>query len=123
MLDSVIYARDHFLKPGGLLFPDRAIIYCSPCELKSHFEDFERYKFVYLPQWIFIYLYRTIHICIFSVSGVSMRKFAESLRLQKSTKPEIIQLPSNSLLAEPAALAFIDLNDVMENDLDQVIVI
>lgn len=31
MLDSVIYARDNFLKDDGLLFPDKAIIYLSPC--------------------------------------------------------------------------------------------
>lgn len=31
MLDSVIYARDQFLKPDGCLFPQIAKIYASPC--------------------------------------------------------------------------------------------
>jgi len=30
MLDSVIYARDKFLKPGGLLYPNRARMYIAP---------------------------------------------------------------------------------------------
>lgn len=31
MLDSVIYARDTFLKPGGLIFPEFATLYTVPC--------------------------------------------------------------------------------------------
>lgn len=30
MLDSVIFARDNFLKPGGLMFPETATLYCAP---------------------------------------------------------------------------------------------
>lgn len=32
MLDSVIYARDKYLKPDGLMFPDRAVLYLSTME-------------------------------------------------------------------------------------------
>ena len=31
MLDSVLYARDKFLKPDGEMFPDSACIYVAPC--------------------------------------------------------------------------------------------
>lgn len=31
MLDSVIVARDRFLKPNGLMFPESAAIYATPC--------------------------------------------------------------------------------------------
>lgn len=31
MLDSVIAARDKFLKPGGKMFPESAVIYVAPC--------------------------------------------------------------------------------------------
>lgn len=31
MLDSVIFARDKFLRKGGHLYPDTAIIQCAPC--------------------------------------------------------------------------------------------
>lgn len=95
MLDSVLLARDRFLKPEGLLFPDRAMIYCVPCSLNSHFEYWD------------------------NVSGVKMSKFSEYLRKSKSSKPEITVLPKNSFLADPSAVAFIDLNDVSSEDLDK----
>lgn len=95
MLDSVLLARDRFLKPGGLLFPDRAIIYCSPCSLPSHFETWS------------------------DVSGVKMTKFAEHLRKQKSKKPEILNISGKSLLADDTVIAFLDLNDISALDLDR----
>lgn len=33
MLDSVIVARDKFLKPDGMMFPTSAQIFASPCKL------------------------------------------------------------------------------------------
>lgn len=96
MLDSVLLARDRFLKPGGLLFPDRAIIYCSPCSLPSHFEDWS------------------------DVSGIKMTKFAEQLRKQKSSKPEILNINNDSLLADDTVIAFLDLNDVSALELDRL---
>lgn len=95
MLDSVLSARDRFLKPEGLLFPDRAMIYCAPCKLSSHFEYWD------------------------NVSGVKLTKFSEHLRKQKSNIPEIAELPKNSFLADPSAIAFIDLNDVTSEELDK----
>ena len=34
MLDSVLHARDRFLKPGGSLFPSHARLYLAP--IRSH---------------------------------------------------------------------------------------
>lgn len=31
MLDSVLYARDNFLKENGEIFPESATIYIAPC--------------------------------------------------------------------------------------------
>lgn len=95
MLDSVLLARDRFLKPGGFLFPDRAIIYCSPCSLPSHFEKWE------------------------NVSGIKMTNFAEHLRKQKSSKPEIIQVNHEALLSDEIVIAFLDLNDAPVTDIDR----
>lgn len=39
MFDSVLFARDKFLKKGGMLFPSHAIIYASPCSMKNEFTD------------------------------------------------------------------------------------
>ncbi len=38
MLGSVLYARDKWLKPGGMLYPSRATIYFGPIEAKEFFE-------------------------------------------------------------------------------------
>ncbi|KAJ1461964.1 S-adenosyl-L-methionine-dependent methyltransferase [Pelagophyceae sp. CCMP2097] len=35
MLDSVIYARDKFLKPGGALYPSHATMYWAPADLRA----------------------------------------------------------------------------------------
>jgi len=32
MLDTVLVARDKYLKPGGMLFPDKATIYIAAIE-------------------------------------------------------------------------------------------
>lgn len=32
MLDTVLMARDKYLKPGGMLFPDKATIYIAAIE-------------------------------------------------------------------------------------------
>lgn len=38
MLDSVLFARDNFLREDGLLFPAIAKLYATPCELPSMYE-------------------------------------------------------------------------------------
>jgi hypothetical protein len=96
MLDSVLLARERFLKPGGYLFPDRAIIYLSPCALPSLFDDWE------------------------DVNGIKMTKFAEQLRKQKSSKPEVFVLPKEHLLADDIVVAFLDLNDISPGELDRI---
>jgi hypothetical protein len=96
MLDTFLLARDRFLKPGGLLFPDRAVIYVSPCCLPSHFDYWN------------------------DVSGVKMNSFAKHLRVQKSNKPEIATIDKNDLLAEDTVVAFFDLNDIGPSDLDAI---
>lgn len=96
MLDSVIFARDNFLKSGGLLFPDKAIIYLSPCSVPQRFDQWE------------------------NLSGVKMTTFAEHLRLQKSMKPEILNIKAEDLLTDDIAVAFFDLNDLELSDLDEI---
>lgn len=38
MLDSLLYARDNFLREDGLLFPSIAKLYASPCQLRIMYE-------------------------------------------------------------------------------------
>lgn len=96
MLDSVLLARERFLRPGGYLFPDRAIIYLSPCTMPSLFDDWE------------------------NVSGIKMTKFAEQLRKQKSSKPEVLIVQKEQLLADDIVVAFLDLNDISPGELDRI---
>lgn len=95
MLDSVIYARDKFLKPSGLMFPDTATIYVAPCSVPSRFDEFE------------------------SLSGVSLKCFGRELRKQKSDKPEILNVTGDQLLHEGHIMAWLDLKEVSTDDLNE----
>jgi protein arginine N-methyltransferase 1 len=39
MLDSVLFARDKYLKPNGLMFPERAILYVASIEDSEYRES------------------------------------------------------------------------------------
>ena len=41
MLDSVIFARDKYLKknPCGIMLPSHATIYTAPCSMETHWSD------------------------------------------------------------------------------------
>ena len=39
MLDSVLFARDKYLKKGGMLFPDRAILFLATIEDEEYAEE------------------------------------------------------------------------------------
>lgn len=94
MLDSVIFARDKFLKPNGLMFPETATIFVAPCSVPSRFDDFDH------------------------VSGVSMKTFGRELRRQKSDKPEILNVDAEHLLHEGHIMAWLDLKEASVDDLN-----
>jgi hypothetical protein len=54
------------------------------------------------------------------VNGIKMTKFAEQLRKQKSSKPEVFVLPKEHLLADDIVVAFLDLNDISPGELDRI---
>ncbi|XP_066598019.1 protein arginine N-methyltransferase 6 isoform X2 [Prorops nasuta] len=88
MLDSVIFARDTFLKPDGLLFPHKAKLYAVPCELPSMFSFWD------------------------DIHGVSMKCVGKEYRKAKSLKPEILSLDKESLLADEVELSELDLKTI-----------
>lgn len=96
MLDSVIFARDKFLKEDGLIFPDKAIIYLALCSVPSLFESFDE------------------------LDGVKMSNFGKQLRLQKSKKPEVLVVPENDVLSKESAVSFLDLHDIQVEDLNEI---
>ncbi|KAG7202845.1 hypothetical protein KM043_009996 [Ampulex compressa] len=94
MLDSVLFARDHFLKEDGTLFPSVAKLYASPCQLPSMYESWE------------------------DVYGVSMRCIGREYRKTKSMKPEILLVDEKDLLAEGKMLAWFDLQCIDTQELN-----
>ncbi|XP_030760142.1 protein arginine N-methyltransferase 6 [Sitophilus oryzae] len=95
MLDSVITARDRFLKSDGLIFPESAAIYASPCSIPSMYNDWN------------------------DISGVSMQSFAKLLRNEALKKPLTESLSPNDLLSEPEVVSWIDLREVTIEDLKE----
>jgi len=74
MLDSVIMARDKFLKPEGLMFPSHCMLYASPCALPDLYSEWD------------------------NVCGVKMRSFAQALRRSYLNRPKIISIQVASLV-------------------------
>nr|XP_040236045.2 protein arginine N-methyltransferase 6 [Anopheles coluzzii] len=96
MLDSVMYARDKFLKPNGLMFPDTATLYVAPCSVPSRFDRWE------------------------SLSGVSMRCFGRALREQNSGNPEVLTVAPEHLLYDGHIIAWFDLMEVTTEELNSI---
>lgn len=96
MLDSVIWARDRFLSPDGLMFPASASINLAPCSVPSRFEEWD------------------------NVDGVRMQSLAKAIREQKSKKPEILCLKAENLLHDGTVMAWFDLKDITLADLEEL---
>ncbi|XP_043255239.1 probable protein arginine N-methyltransferase 6.1 [Colletes gigas] len=96
MLDSVLFARDNFLKESGILFPAIAKLYASPCQLPS------MYNF-----WDDVY-------------GVTMKCIGEEYRKIKSMKPEVLLVDKKNLLGENKLLAWLDLQCINVEELSRL---
>lgn len=96
MLDSVILARDRFLKPNGLMFPEYATLYATPCSVPSAYKDWE------------------------DVSGVKMESFGKLLREQESKKPVTEIISPDCVLCDPEIVSWIDLREVISEDLKKI---
>lgn len=96
MLDSVIWARDRFLSPEGLMFPASASINLAPCSVPSRFEEWDL------------------------VDGVRMQSLAKAIRAQKSQKPEVLSLEEDNLLHDGTVMAWFDLKEITLADLEEL---
>lgn len=76
MLDSVLVARDKFLKPDGLMLPSHCTLYASPCALPELYSE-----------WDYVY-------------GVKMRSFAQALCNLYLNRPKIMNIQIENLLAQ-----------------------
>lgn len=96
MLDSVIYARDTFLKKDGILYPDRAVILLNYIEDKQYYSKKTTY-------WDDVY-------------GFDMSCLKDPL-LQE---PVIDKIPSKCILGSDCVIADFDLYKIKISDLDFV---
>lgn len=97
MLDSVLVARDMFLKPDGLMFPSHCTLYASPCSLPNLYSD-----------WDDIY-------------GVKMRSFAKALRDLYSNRPKIMNIQQENILAHnKSPIIELNLRDCQLQQLDEI---
>lgn len=113
MLDSVIFARDNFLKPNGLIFPETATIYTAPC----------RYNNLYILTFFLKEIFSSVPSFYDDwdeVNGISMKHFASSLRRQSLKKPETILISPEHILSQPEIISWLDLKEVTKSDLDEI---
>lgn len=97
MLDSVLVARDKFLKSDGLMFPSHCTLYASPCALPSFYSEWD-------------------NIC-----GVKMRSFAQALRQAFYNRPKIMHIPNENVLAESVSpILKLNLRQCTPQQLDEI---
>jgi len=102
MLESVLYARDKWLnKQTGLLFPQKAIIYMSPCEMNNLYD--EKINF-----WTDVY-------------GFDMSAIMPLAMNELALKPKVdIISPSQLLTKRPICMKEMDLGTVTADDLKYI---
>jgi protein arginine N-methyltransferase 1 len=93
MLNTVIYARDHFLAPGGILLPDKAALYIAGVEDAEYKQD--KIEF-----WNNVYG--------FNMSCIKKIAFRE---------PLVDTVEGNSQVTSPHQFYTVDLNTVKVDDL------
>ncbi|CAD0203227.1 unnamed protein product [Chrysodeixis includens] len=95
MLDSVIYARENFLKDDGEMFPESATIFVAPCSIPSLYNNWN------------------------NVHGVSLKCFAKELRATKNLRPEIVEVKPEDLLGEEIAYCWVNMREDTAEDLNE----
>lgn len=93
MLDSVIWARDKFLRSNGLIFPENVTLYSTPCRVPSLNEDWK------------------------NVNGVSMVSFCNKLKTKSTNSPIIMNIKPEHLLSEPEIILWLDMREVTLEDI------
>ncbi|KAF7997304.1 hypothetical protein HCN44_005581 [Aphidius gifuensis] len=96
MLNTILIARDRFLKKDGQLFPSVATIHAAPCQVPELFDFWD------------------------NVYDVKMTCVGEGLRQGKSSKPEVMLVDKNNLLGDSKVLAWIDIATITADEIDVV---
>ena len=96
MLDSVLVARDKFLKDDGVLFPDKCELFAAFCVLPDFYTRWE------------------------DVSSIKMNSYALELRKTYNGKPKIMRIPVGDLIAKETSVAEFHLKYVEREELDHI---
>ncbi|CAH0401291.1 unnamed protein product [Chilo suppressalis] len=95
MLDSVLIARDKFLKVNGEMFPESATIYISPCSVPTLYKKWDNFH------------------------GLSMTSVANQLRASKCNKPEIMVVEAEDIIgSDEVVLCWINLKEDIVSEVD-----
>ena len=95
MLSSVLFCRDRWLKPGGAMLPDRALIYLAAGSIEATGLDF----------WDDVY-------------GFSFPDIQRESRESTLTEPLVAPVPPAALLSTPALVKEFDLTTMQAADAD-----
>jgi len=102
MLDSVLVARDRFLRPEtGIMLPSHAAIYAAPCSLDQYWKSKVNF-------WDSVYG--------FDMSALGREVVRRGRGV--GAKPEVMVLKPEQILAEPLVFAQFDLRTCTPEDLD-----
>jgi len=101
MLQSVIIARDRWLKTDGLMLPSAAAIYLCPVQMKEYYKE----NFMF---WCKAY-------------GCDLSPIAELVKQKAQAQPTVTRVEEKHLLAEPELLTHLDLMYVEAEDIEEVI--
>ncbi|KAM9970177.1 hypothetical protein ACTFIR_002024 [Dictyostelium discoideum] len=104
MIESVIYARDNLMKPGGIILPSKASIYLSPINVDSFYNQ-------YINQWS----------NVFNLDMSPLIPFAQEELLEEKTIRNYYVDNQDSVLDKPIILRTIDLSTITIEDLSKTI--
>jgi protein arginine N-methyltransferase 6 len=97
MLASVLHARDRWLRPGGLMLPSHATLYCAPISDEPRFDDTVRF-------WDDVY-------------GIDMRVLAPLATRCAFAEPVVESFPPQGVLTWPVPLRRLDVRSLRAADL------
>ncbi|KAN0024197.1 hypothetical protein ACTFIV_008597 [Dictyostelium citrinum] len=104
MIESVIYARDNLMKPGGIILPSKASIYLSPINVESFYDQ-------YINQWS----------NVFNLDMSPLIPFAQEELLEEKTIRNYYVDNTDSVLDKPIILRTIDLSTITIEDLSKTV--
>ncbi|CAL8074006.1 unnamed protein product [Orchesella dallaii] len=98
MLESVLYARDTFMKPGGLMYPNSAQLYAAPCQIPDLWKEHGEF-------WTSQSHY-----------GFDLSPFGNIAKNRQS--PVVETITSDGLMADPQLLFDLNLQTISSSSLE-----